>query len=127
VNVTAGATPGPITITATSGTLAGSPVTFTATANPAPTGSATVQVVNNQFNPGTLTVDAGTTVVWNWPAGSFQHTVTPDNGSVPTGTGLLNGPATHQYTFTTPGTYAYHCQQHGGPGGLGMSGTITVE
>ena len=30
-------------------------------------------------------------------------------------------------TFTTPGTFRYYCQVHGGPNGVGMSGTVTVN
>lgn len=128
VTVTAGPDQGPITIIATSGTLAGSPVNFTATAGPPAPVTATVNVVNNDFSPRNLTIAAGTTVVWTWPSGSFGHNVVPDNGTVPAGSGALrNGPSTYEFTFDTPGTYAYHCSAHGGPGGIGMSGTITVQ
>ena len=124
VNVTAGSTPGPITITARSGALAGSPVTFTATAAPVGSGSSTVSVLNNQFSPENLTVAAGTTVVWNWPAGSFNHNVAPD-GTQPARSGNpMNGPASYQFTFNTPGVYTYHCEVHQN---LGMTGTITVQ
>jgi hypothetical protein len=30
-------------------------------------------------------------------------------------------------TFAQPGTYHYYCEVHGGPGGFGMSGTVTVN
>ena len=30
-------------------------------------------------------------------------------------------------TFNTPGVYSYYCDLHGGPGGVGMSGTVTVN
>jgi plastocyanin len=128
VTVTAGPEEGPITIIATSGTLAGSPVNFTATAGPPGPVTATVNVVNNDFSPRNLTIAAGTAVVWTWPSGSLGHNVVPDNGTVPAGSGALrNGPFTYEFTFDTPGTYAYHCGAHGGPGGVGMSGTITVQ
>ena len=30
-------------------------------------------------------------------------------------------------TFNTPGMYRYYCDLHGGPNGVGMSGTVTVN
>jgi plastocyanin len=34
---------------------------------------------------------------------------------------------TFSMTFKTPGSYPYYCRVHGGPGGRGMSGTVTVS
>src|SRR5437868_11577241 len=34
---------------------------------------------------------------------------------------------TVQNTFTETGTFHYYCDVHGGPGGLGMSGTVVVD
>jgi plastocyanin len=131
VNVILGATAGPVTITATAGSLAGSPLTFNATASaPAPVG-ATVQVLTtggNRFDPSSVTIPAHTKVVWNWPSGSLGHNVVPDGGTMPASSGgLANGPHQYSFTFDVPGTYRYFCQAHGGPGGIGMSGTVTVQ
>jgi plastocyanin len=127
VNVTLGGTAGPITITATSEGLIGSPLTFTATATTAPT-TATVSVINNSFSPDASTIAVGATVTWNWPAGSLDHNVVPDDGSTPsTSGGPSNGPDSHSFTFTAPGTFRYHCAVHGAPGGVGMSGVVTVQ
>ena len=130
VNVTAGDTPGPITITATEASLSGSPVTFTATATaeePGPT-TAPVSVVNNSFNPSTLTISAGTTVVWTWPSTSQNHNVVPDaTGGLPPSSGApANGPKTYSFRFNAPGTYGYHCTVHGSPG-QSMFGVIIVQ
>jgi plastocyanin len=126
VNVTLGNIAGPIVITATAGDLTGSPVTFSATAAAAPT-TAAVSVVNNSFNPSALTISAGTTVVWTWPSTSRNHNVVPD-ASLPARSGdPVDGPRTYSFRFDTPGTYAYYCEVHGRPGGLGMSGVITVQ
>jgi plastocyanin len=123
VRVTLGGTAGRITITATAGSLTGSPLTFTATATTAPT-TAAVSVTNNSFSPSAITVAAGTTVVWTWSAAAIQHNVAPV-GTVPTRSGSpVNGPATYQFRFDTPGTYSYFCEVHGG---LGMTGTVTVQ
>jgi plastocyanin len=85
---------------------------------------AAVAAQNVQFAPRTLTVPAGTTVTWT-NADPFQHSVTADDGSFDSG--LVDPRGTFTWTFTDPGTYAYHCMPHGGPGGAGMSGIIVVE
>lgn len=125
VNVTAGATPGQFTIVAVANGLDGSPLTFTATASEAPT-TASVSVVNFSFNPATLTISAGTTVVWTWGPGAIQHNIVPVGSQPASSGGLANAPHTYQFKFDTPGTYIYFCQQHGSPSG-GMQGTITVQ
>lgn len=131
VTVTLGGTAGPITITATAGALTGSPLTFNATAVMPPPPGQTIQVLTaggTRFQPATLTISAQSTVTWNWPAGSLDHNVVPDDGSTPaTSGGLVDGPHTYSFTFNTPGTYRYYCANHGGPGGVGMSGTVTVQ
>jgi plastocyanin len=127
VGVTLGGTAGPITITAVAAGLSGSPVMFTATAVTAPAPTTTIQVVNNAFNPSSLTVAAGSTVTWSWSATAQNHNVVPD-GTIPTASGNpVDGPNTYQFRFDTPGTYRYHCTVHGGPGGVGMSGTVVVQ
>ena len=98
--------------------------------NPAPTGSTSIQVSNNTYTPGTKTVNAGSTVTWQWAActgggygGGYDdcpmHTVTFDDG--PTSDPQNSG--SFSRTFVAKGTYKYHCQTHG----QAMSGTITVQ
>jgi plastocyanin len=48
----------------------------------------------------------------------------PDDGLFD---GNLPSGADFQFTFDKPGTYPYYCKPHGGPGGQGMSGVITVQ
>jgi plastocyanin len=55
---------------------------------------------------------------------SFSHTVTADDGSFDSGT--LSSGKSFSYTFNTAGDFPYHCTFHGGPGGEGMAGTVTV-
>ncbi|HEX3605171.1 MAG TPA: plastocyanin/azurin family copper-binding protein [Candidatus Dormibacteraeota bacterium] len=65
------------------------------------------------FAPASLSVAAGTTVVWSSSSGA-PHTVTCDTcapGSGPSSGEILTGQS-YQFTFTTPGTYAYHCDIH---------------
>jgi plastocyanin len=86
--------------------------------------SSGVSIGDNFFAPSTLTVPAGTTVVWTHN-GSSQHTVTSGNGS-PSGlfdSGTLNHGQTFSFRFNDSGTFQYYCMVHG----TMMSGTITVN
>lgn len=78
------------------------------------------------FSPSTIAVAPGETVTWSW-LGS-PHSTTSDSTSGPEtwDSGVLSTGATFSHTFTTPGTYPYHCSIHGAPGGIGMSGTVVV-
>jgi plastocyanin len=77
----------------------------------------TVTVRNNSFAPTSLTVGAGTTVVWTWAPGSAEHNVTFDDASSPT-----QSSGTFSRAFAEPGEYEYLCTIHG----AGMSGVINV-
>jgi plastocyanin len=103
-------------------------VVFTAIATPNPDDRTTILVgPDTRFDPAELTVQVGETVNWYWPPGSVGHNVVPDDGDSPPQSGPPVGyPKYHSYQFTVPGVYHYYCMVHGGPGGLGMSGTITV-
>jgi plastocyanin len=126
VTVTLGSTEGPITISASADVVPGTLLDFTATATAAST-TADITVANNSFTPKTITIAAGTTVTWTWTGTALQHNVVPD-ATQPTTSGTpVNGPHTYDFTFNTPGTYLYYCSNHGAAGGIGMSGTITVQ
>lgn len=77
-----------------------------------------VVIQNMAFNPASLTVAAGTTVIFSNQDG-VAHTVTADNGAFDSGT-IAPGQAI-QLTFPSAATYAYHCSIH-----PSMRGTITV-
>jgi plastocyanin len=83
-----------------------------------PTTTISIGASDNSFEPGMVNVQPGTTVRWA-NKGQHKHTVTSSNGHWDSGD-LAPG-ATYSATFTTPGTYAYHCRHH-----KGMQGTITV-
>lgn len=106
------------------------PVGFAAIATPDPDAPNTILVSNEdggRFEPANFTIPVGGTVNWFWPEGSTGHNVVPDNGDSPPQSGALaDWPTWHVFRFTQPGVYRYHCAAHGGPGGVGMSGTITV-
>ena len=108
----------------------GAAVGFTAIATPDPDAPNTVLALSegNRFEPADYAIPVGGTVNWFWPPGSTGHNIVPDNGESPPQSGApADWPKWHVFRFTTPGVYRYHCAIHGGPGGAGMSGTITVE
>lgn len=72
----------------------------------------TVTIKDFAFNPGTITVKAGTKVTWT-NEDSVSHTVTADNPSsdAPASGNIAKGQS-YSFTFTKAGTYAYHCTPH---------------
>jgi plastocyanin len=83
-----------------------------------------VSAVDFAFQPATITITAGDTIVWT-NTGAVAHTVTASDGSFDSG---LFGPGqTYSRTFTTAGTIPYYCIPHGTPQGGGMAGTIVVH
>ncbi|MEP6687859.1 MAG: plastocyanin/azurin family copper-binding protein [Gemmatimonadales bacterium] len=106
-------------------------VKFTAIATPDPAAANTVHVLSdggNRFEPASITVFVGDTVNWLWPVGSASHNIVPDDGNQPSTSGAPTGfPKFLSFRFATPGVYPYHCTVHGGPGGVGMSGSVTVQ
>lgn len=79
-----------------------------------------VGLADNRFDPPTVSVPVGTTVRWT-NRGQHKHTVTSDKGDW--GSKELAPKAVYEYTFTQPGTYAYHCQVHPKE----MRGTVVVK
>lgn len=97
------------------------------TGNTGPTGpgnpgggstSNAIGVGDNFFSPAATTVAAGSTVTWTWNGGN-QHNVTFDDGAK----SATQTSGTYARTFTTAGSYAYHCTVHGSA----MSGTVNVQ
>jgi len=87
----------------------------------------TVLVLNNVFNPLSLTVAANTTIMWVWPAGSRRHNLVPvAPATVPNSPAVVDGPYSYGYTFTVPGTYRYYCSVHGSAN-AGMRAQVVVQ
>jgi plastocyanin len=84
----------------------------------------TVNMVGTSFNPGTITIDPGDTVVWN-NTSELPHTVSASDNSWDSGN--LNPGQSYSRTFTVPGTYRYYCKYHGNAQGGGMAGTVVVR
>jgi amicyanin len=84
----------------------------------------TVVILNNAFNPSSVTVKKGGAVTW-FNMDTIEHTVTSGTHEQETGlfdSGLLGHMQSFSFTFTETGTYEYHCDPH-----PWMSGTVIVE
>lgn len=80
----------------------------------------------SQFTPKHVAVNVGEMVTWN-NMGNGLHNVHFDDNSFqqPPFADASNWSVSK--TFPTSGLYGYYCDVHGGPGGVGMSGTVTVN
>ena len=94
----------------------------------------TITTVGTSFSPSSLTITAGDTVTWTNGSGG-SHNVHAEDGSFRCANGCdgsgSGNPSTANWSFTrtfaTAGTVRFYCDNHGAPGGIGMSGTITVQ
>ena len=86
---------------------------------PAP-GTVFVAIHDYDYAPDSIVVPAGTPVRWA-NGGAMVHSVTSDSNAFespylsPAGTdqsGQPTGGGTYTRTFTTPGTFPYHCEVH---------------
>lgn len=92
------------------------------TATPAPTTSSddktvVVQLGEHFFDPSSITVKVGTTVVWR-NNGQQTHDIHARDGTF--NSPLLNPGNTFTFTFTKPGLYPYYCIPHEGDGMIGQ-------
>ena len=81
--------------------------------------SQSVTIQGLTFNPATVTISVGDTVTWI-NQDSVTHTSTSDTAVWDSG--LLSQEMSFSFTFTTAGTFAYHCTVH-----TFMHGSITVS
>lgn len=78
-----------------------------------------VSIEGMAFNPSTITAKTNTTITWiNKDA--VDHTVTSNDGLFDSGALVKNG--SYSYTFTTAGTYNYHCSIH-----PNMTGKVVIQ
>src|SRR5436853_4624475 len=68
-----------------------------------------VNIQNSAFAPTTTTIKVGDTVTWT-NRDAFSHTSTSDTGAW--NTGVITAGASGSFTFTSAGTFAYHCSIH---------------
>jgi plastocyanin len=92
---------------------------------PALAANTNVTVGSNFFNAANVTITQGDTVTWTNTGGT--HNVKFDDGSYTMPSPASSALWSVNRTFNTTGTFRYYCQVHGGPGGVGMSGTVTVN
>ena len=78
-----------------------------------------VTIAGFAFDPATRTIAVGDKVTWTNTDGT-GHTATANGGAFDTGTIAASG-GSASVTFTTAGTYAYHCKIH-----PSMTGRIVV-
>jgi len=98
---------------------AGLVLAFAATTAAAPA-TQTLSIFDDYYQSSSIAVQAGDTVVWR-NAGESPHTVTADSGAFDSD--ILRSGQSWQFTFSSPGTYAYHCEVHG----RRQAGTIVVQ
>ncbi len=85
----------------------------------APVAKNSVQILNFNFSPATLTIKVGDTVTWT-NQDSMGHSATADDKSFDTG--VFGQGKSGTITFSKAGTYTYHCSVH-----PSMHGTIIVQ
>lgn len=117
-----GVAAGTATITAsiTSGGVTHAATAVVTVSSPA-SGGATFTTPNNSFSPGTITIQQGQAVTWQFSGAVHNVTFT---GAVPAGGNIPDqqpGNAGSR-TFATPGTYGFDCTRHGG-----MTGQVVVQ
>ncbi len=78
-----------------------------------------VTMKNIAFNPQDVTINTGETIVWE-NDDNVDHHVVSNTGVFDSG--VMTPGSSYSFTFSTAGTYAYHCSIH-----PSMTGTITVK
>lgn len=88
-------------------------------------GGPTVMMKDFEFSPKEIKIKVGQSVTWT-NSGSAVHSATALDKSF--NTRNLQPGESKSHTFSTPGTFTYHCVLHGNPDDKsGMVGTIVVE
>lgn len=113
---------GPYATTGTTGTIGGSTGGTGGGNNQNPPANTINASPSLAFSPSTLTVNAGDVVTFAF--GSVAHNVAFDNpvAATPADIGGFNSNTSIQRTFTTSGTYTYHCTIH-----PFMTGSVVVR
>ena len=86
-----------------------------------------VQASGLSFTPTSVTIGVGESVTWTNPGGGTHNVHFEDGQFDVPASPSPSWPAEVKRTFGAAGTYRYFCEQHGGAGGSGMSGTVVVK
>lgn len=91
-----------------------------------PLSSTTVSISESGFEPASVTINAGETIIWN-NADTATHTVNSDPHPIhttypPLNLGPISPGTSKSLSFPTPGTYTYH--DHLNPS---LKGTVIVQ
>jgi plastocyanin len=78
----------------------------------------------NVFTPDSVTVNVGDSVTIANSSMGFHNVHWDDRASAEEPVSFAPWSTSRQ--FDTAGTYRFYCEQHGGPGGAGMSAVVTV-
>lgn len=128
--VTAGITPGPAQVRATSPSVIGTQLNFSLTVTPAArvvnasgagAGVAFTSVTNGTVNPAVDTIPVGGAIKWVQVTGG--HTVLSTGAPSFVGTNVQLTPTGFTVVFNTVGAYQYECGIHG----PSMTGTVVVQ
>ncbi|MGI8624061.1 MAG: PKD domain-containing protein [Solirubrobacteraceae bacterium] len=97
--------------------------------SPAAAADQQVQAQDDVFVTSVIAVKPGESVTWNHQRTNDPHNLTFDDAApgFPSPSSPQFAPWTATRTFPTEGTYRFYCQEHGGPGGQGMSGIVYVN
>jgi plastocyanin len=87
-------------------------------------GPTVVAGADDRFFPRAVTVPPNTTVYWE--NRGLNHNVKFEDGLFEQPADPLSTPWRVWRHFDNVGTFPYYCEAHGGPGGVGMSGVVTV-
>jgi plastocyanin len=82
-----------------------------------------VSVVNNSFQPASVTIQVNDEVKWTWAPSAGFHTTTSGTPGL-WDSGIHTQPFDFTVPFLSAGTFPYVCTLHAG---IGMVGTVTVE
>src|SRR3989338_2918231 len=92
------------------GGTSGTPGTNGASGDASQPQTYTAEISNFAFSPSEIRIKAGDTVVWT-NKDSARHTITSDSGSE-LSSALLSDGESYSHTFSTLGTFNYHCSLH---------------
>jgi plastocyanin len=92
---------------------------FAAPASPAPTATASVQIVRTGFVPATVTINQGDSVTWR-NADTRTHQVVANGGQF--ASPILDPGKTYTHAFSRGGTFRYHDALHSS-----LRGTVVVK